>query len=464
MTARGWFRVHSWIGLMTGLLLFIVCWSGTFATIANEIDWLLTPELRVRPQGPMVSWERLLDAVQTKYPDATVRSLHSPVYPRFAAVAIMDTDTQELVRVYVNPYTGEVLGSGSYFTVQRFFRSLHMHLFIDRAGYYIVGALALALLLSLGTALLFYRRWWKRFLAFRPGRSLRAFWSEAHKLSGLWSLWFVLVIALTGLWYLFEIARIDIGDGKSVWVGPGSQAVKPLPELRAEEGLSLTELRRQAQAVRPELVIRNVFFDFGGYFYVDGQAGHLLVRDRANRIFIHPATGTVVYDQDASDLSPYWRWSDTADPLHFGDFGGLMTKLIWFVFGAGLSMICLTGAYLHAQRLRHDLAGRASWRGTLVAIGAVGGVLIASCRAGVQEIKGYGPLTDGVQHWPEVAVPVVAFLTVWVLITCAMVFWWGWLISNARPVFLDRYKGREPPSASQPAKRLPLTRFDESER
>jgi uncharacterized iron-regulated membrane protein len=40
-----------------------------------------------------------------------------------------------------------------------------------------------------------------------------------------------------------------------------------------------------------------------------------------------------------------------ADPLHYGTFGGLWTKIIWFVFGSLLTGMSITGFIIWSQRL-----------------------------------------------------------------------------------------------------------------
>jgi uncharacterized iron-regulated membrane protein len=167
MKRRSWFRVHSWLGVMAGLLLFIICWSGSFAVVGHELDWLLDARMRVQPRTETASWGQLHAAVLSAYPQAQNVSIEAPLYRNFAAVAALDLPEQEYVRLYLDPYTAQVLGRGSFFGVQRFFRSFHMSLFNlglgYPAGYFVVTAFSLTLLASLASSLLFYRRWWRAF-------------------------------------------------------------------------------------------------------------------------------------------------------------------------------------------------------------------------------------------------------------------------------------------------------------
>jgi len=427
LSNRGWFRVHSFTGVVTGLMLFVICWSGTFAVLSHEIDWLVTPEARAEGGGTPARWGDLKAAVEDRFPEAEVQWLEAPLYPAAAAHAVVNLPAQDYVRVYVDPVTADVRGAYSYLDVQRFFRSFHYSLFLPEVGLYVVSVFSVTMLTSLVAALVFYRRWWRRFLHV-PRGSGRVFWSALHKSAGLWSFWFLVAIGLTGVWYLFEAVRADFLDGKTAYAGAPDYAVYaiPAPATGGTEPLRLDVLVSRAKEVRPDLGIRSIYFDDGKVVF-QGRAGHVLVRDRANQLHLDARTGEVLYDQTPHDYSLYWRWSDTADPLHFGDFGGLWSKGVWFVFGLALSGLILTGTWLHVQRLAREAggAGRHRWPGTAAALVVTLAVLAASVPYGFIEARAfYGPAVDGVKELPTLAPGVRAVIIAWIAVTLAIIAAW----------------------------------------
>src|SRR5215470_15284378 len=113
-----WLWWHAWTGITTGLMLFVICWSGTVAVLSHEIDWLLDPALRVdaKPSEGVdpPSWQRVVDAARRAVPGMRASELVFPAGPRDAALVLMEDDQGALQRVYVNPSTGHVQGVRSF--------------------------------------------------------------------------------------------------------------------------------------------------------------------------------------------------------------------------------------------------------------------------------------------------------------------------------------------------------------
>ena len=440
MTKRAWFRIHSFTGVITGLLLFVICWSGTWAVISSEIDWLVTPELRVEPAGDTVTWGAIASAAQTAEPTATLDSVFAPLNTYAAATVSMRSPDGGYTTVLVDPYRADITGTfAGRFTVQRFFRSFHMQLFLPEVGLYLVTAFAITLLVSLVAALYFYKRWWTRFFRFKSGKG-RVFWSELHKTTGLWSIWFIAIIALTGVWYLYE--SVQPGPNNYVGPPPGGVVAPALPASDpSQPALPLDQLIEKAERHWPAFTIGSI--GYGWYssdastLYLEGQAGFPLVRDRANQIHLDPRTGEVLWQNSAADLPVYWIWSNMADPLHFGNFAGLWSKLIWFVFGLLLCGLILTGTYLHAKRLGRESKGRSRnrWPATSGALLVSILVLMASIPFGFWEAREYyGPTIEGVKQLPTLAVGVKAVIGIWVMMTLAiLVAWVALLWRPSRP-------------------------------
>lgn len=57
------FRLHGWLGLNIGLLLFVVCFSGSFATLSHEMDWLLNPAVRAETRDAPYDWTAMCETL-----------------------------------------------------------------------------------------------------------------------------------------------------------------------------------------------------------------------------------------------------------------------------------------------------------------------------------------------------------------------------------------------------------------
>lgn len=396
-------------------MLFVICWSGTIAVFAHEIDWLLNPDLRVAPFRDAMPWQGAYDAVRTAYPSWEIIDVSAPRYAGFAMEIIAQPEPDKSYRIYVDPNTLQVLGDSSYFNVQRFFRSFHMALFQPDwvhiagipIGYFAVVIFTFPLLASLVSSLVFYKRWWRGFWKLERRKGAKIFWSDVHKLTGVWSLWFVAIISLTGIWYLAEW-----------WVPyrdePAASATINAPPL------PIAALVERARAAYPELEITSLglYAAKDHMFMAIGDDGTVLVRPSAT-VSLDNRTGAVLDIYRPASEGPIARLTETADVLHFGTFGGLWSQALYFVFGLALSAMALTGAYLHARRQERHPEAPINLP-VIVSYAVTVGLLAMSAVAGWTEIKGYG--IGG--SWPAVIWPVQAFLLLWIASTLGALTWW----------------------------------------
>ena len=90
LTRKSLFKVHGWLGMVFGSLLFVICASGAAAALSYEIDWLLNPALRVSPTGkPALSWGAWMEAARVTHPDWKPRWVTAPPN-RYTAVEIIE--------------------------------------------------------------------------------------------------------------------------------------------------------------------------------------------------------------------------------------------------------------------------------------------------------------------------------------------------------------------------------------
>jgi uncharacterized iron-regulated membrane protein len=362
------FWLHNILGLKVSLFMAFVCLTGTIATVAHEIEWLYKPEVRATGYASGAEdWAAMWSAAQSAYPDATLTGIGS--YDRthvthFAkSVGARDAAGEDFT-IYVDPGTNRVTGHEYGRSLQDAMRALHYYLFVPGdVGFYLVTSLGFVLLASMITGLIVYKKFWRGFFT-RPRltRNLRTAMGDLHRLAGLWSLWFVAVIALTSVYYFFEWKWLD-------WERETPQVAVPQP-FSAATSAQIERWVDLARTAKPGFRITAIHLPYGETepAVVQGHWQAALVRERADAVYIDPARDRVIGLRSAHEMSVTERTVHTVDPLHFGTFGGLTTKLLWAVFGLILTGMAVSGAIIYAVRTRKALA-ELSPRGALDFLG-----------------------------------------------------------------------------------------------
>lgn len=357
-----WFLVHSWLALPIWFFVLIVCVTGTLAVVSQEIVWLANPEMRAsKPSddAELLTYDQILAAIKQAEPKAIVESIVRPDESHFALDVDISYPDGRSVAVYVNPYTGVIQGISPSFNFRQFTRALHGWWLVPFTngfswGWYLVSFLGLPMLASLVTGLVVYKRFWKGFfkptLRFKHGA--RIFWGDFHRLSGIWSIWFIAVISTTGTWFLIQALLADnqitissqpivpvISRDKVPLSAPGV----PAPMIALDDAINIATQRIPGFDVSFVGLPSNAY----SHLSIGGRGWYPLMFQTAD---INPYNGEIAATHLLSDRTGLEFVTESMRPLHTGDFGGIWIKLVWFFFGLLLSMMVLSGLLIWSKR------------------------------------------------------------------------------------------------------------------
>jgi len=233
--------LHLWLGLGSGIIVFVVCITGCIWVFNEEITGILEPKTIIDNQNKPVLLPSQLSKIATDlFPDKKVSYV---TYQQGRAVNIgVGGRRSGGATLKVNPYTGEVVskterkeGDTDFF---RFILNGHRFLWLPyEIGRPIVNYATLVFVVLLITGLIW---WWpkkwnnktrEKSFKIKWGASFKRVNLDLHNVLGFYSLLFLLAIALTGMvwgikWY---------SEGL-YWVTSGGQ---PLGEFERLESDSL---------------------------------------------------------------------------------------------------------------------------------------------------------------------------------------------------------------------------------
>ena len=338
--------VHAWSGVITGLVLYVIFFTGAFVLFRSELRaWSLGPQ-----------------------PPAVERSVEETAAPLLAA----RTDIAWLFELGGGGATvvgGQMRGKGqrTHFTidgrtgevvpeqtaVERILWHLHF-LYQLPFGFYLTGFFGMALVLAMVTGtVIHWRSIPTQAMRFRPSKAAKVVWTDAHKVLGTLGLPFLVIFGVTGT--VICLGPLLLKAHTEGTFGGDHDAAEELlgfvhadVEPAGEKGprLAYDELIAKAKAAVPGLQPEWIRFQHAGdanevinvyASHVDGDPlGHATVLLRA-------ADGEVLAANAPATRGPGAKTTAALYALHFVTYGGTAIRLIHALLALGGCAIILSG-------------------------------------------------------------------------------------------------------------------------
>jgi uncharacterized iron-regulated membrane protein len=341
------FSIHSIAGLVSGLFILLMSLSGAVLVFHDELDSLQYPSIIAEDNKQIATIDSCYNSLQRNYPHAQISNCHiaeSITHPfRFTIYDPSYKEGTEALQVFMHPQTATILktrsGKNNFIS---WVGSFHSSFHLKKKGEWLLGFFALVFLLSITTGVIMYRRNIWAVLAFKKKVFKKA---NLHQLIGVYALLFNLMIAITGFWMQRYVFKKDFY--KSYDYTPVLKAAPPL-------FFSLDNSFRN---------IKEKFPGFTGYviYFAQSKKGKTAIYGSQNtNSFIHSkefadaifldSTGNFATTAFVNEIDASSRYDIINSQVHFGQYGGLPVKIIYFLFGLTGGVLSITGFLLWVKR------------------------------------------------------------------------------------------------------------------
>jgi len=338
--------LHRVVGVMVGLLLIVIGLTGSALVFWHEIDESLNPQLmHVVPQGDRISPDAILKPVQTSYPSLKLDSIDLPQKPDATYKVWLKSKDDKWINTYVNPYTGAILGQRQWGrTLMTFIYDIHITLLAGEVGGIVVGICGILLLLLGVTGLIVWPGWKQ----FAQGFKIR--WKspvqlvnyDIHKVGGILSAVFLLVIASTGAAMIFYTQF----EGAVYSLTGTPKPPEPKSTLIANSPpMAVDTILQKANAALPggEITYVSLPTEADGFFRVAKKLASEATPHGRSRVYLDQYSGEVLGVENALEAPLANRILNALFPLHIGLYGGLAMRILYLFIGLAPAVLSITG-------------------------------------------------------------------------------------------------------------------------
>ncbi|NME68017.1 PepSY domain-containing protein [Flammeovirga aprica JL-4] len=370
---------HLWLGLLSSVVLIVVCLTGAVFAFKSQITELLNYDVVFNKDRNAREWVSP-DDINNNFisKGLEIISINYPAdFKRNILVSYQNSSLNQKGSVYIHPSNGEVVGK-QYVSTASFFqtvKALHKNLLLGEVGKHIVGVSVLIFVFLLLSGIILWFPKNKKQLK----NSLKVKWSaklpriiyDLHKVIGFYFLFPLVFISITGLYVAYpwmkSVVLVSLG-GQPVLNESNKEEVQE--ELSNKFASFLEEsLNIQQEEVVKTVSIDQVLKDVNQRLPYKGSRSIALAINDKTEIEVTKinqegwiniiAPDKITYNQNGefkkavlfSDLTLADQFKAVSLPLHTGKILGLPGVIFYFIVTLIGCSLPITGILIWVRKL-----------------------------------------------------------------------------------------------------------------
>lgn len=403
---RAVWRWHFYAGLLVLPFMISLAVTGALYLFKDEIDAVVYSDLkRVEISEGKAAPSEMVAAALAAHPGTAVK-FTDPASPAGSVEITVKMEAEGKLAVYVNPYTGQVLGAlpdrGTIMWMVRYLHSLKYfgdtaRMLIELAGGWSI------LLVATGIYL-----WWPRnrsggVVTVRGKPRNRMFWRDTHAVTGIFVGFFIVFLAITGMpWSGVWGDKVnEWANGNNFGYPAGVRVAVPMSDEHLNHVAKTSWSLEQAQMPlsTAEHTIAPIGLDeavatFDRLGLHRGYAvnipatpegvytGSVYPDDASQQRVVHldQYSGKPLINMGFADYGPLGKWLEWGISVHMGQEFGLANQLVLLAACLAIVLLAVSAAVMWWKRRPAGSLGvpplpsdRGVFRG-LIAILAIGGI------------------------------------------------------------------------------------------
>ncbi len=348
--------IHLWIGLLSGLIIFIICITGCIYAFQKEIKLSIYPYYSIEnPSEKKLTLKTLLESYERQSKNKVLQ-----VYDfteNFRSTIFKTSKNNVLYYSYLNPYTGELLKekkqSKDFFTVVL---KIHRNLLLKKEiGRKIIGYSVIIFIISLITGVVLWfpkkikifksKKGIKSKLSIKKTKNLKRKLYDLHSILGFYSSFILIIIAITGLGWtfswvdesLYRIVTFEQKEKKKTFLIDSTQLSYHTLDIAKNKMNYNQENRQLFLYILPKKT--TLPLKISAYPNDDSYGS-------SDYFYVHPATGNIIKTDLDIDKTRGTKFRSLYYDIHTGSILNIWGKIIVFIAGLIGASLPITGLVL----------------------------------------------------------------------------------------------------------------------